>query len=367
MAIKRRVAPKVTTKVAVNENNGGNKVNAVHAAVTQQILNMLEAGDLPPWAAGWNRQMVMPRSILTGKPYQGWNQIAFLIDMIQNGYDNPFYISQGAARTAGIDFPFDKTAWGNAYIVKTEEDKETGEERVVYSRLKGFRVLNLEVVPEEDRPPVPMEWENLVFPDGVEDNERADYIIDRFFDKENHSNAPALDKSAKAWYKPADHRVGIPAKKRGKSTNGYYGTTFHEMIHATGHSSMLTRFGVKNDVPHLINHEYSFEELVAEIGSMMMLAYLGMSDDRDTVNSAAYIAGWAKSLQDENHVNWIISASNKAKKAVEYILNVAGVQFAEYTAEEKAEIEEVIPPYEAKAKKKGIVKRIKERVKKKAE
>ena len=63
---------------------------------------------------------------------------------------------------------------------------------------------------------------------------------------------------------------------------------------------------------------YSKEELVAELGSAMILNQLGIETPQTFKNSAAYIQGWLRVLKNDN--KFIVSAASKAEKAVNYIM-----------------------------------------------
>ncbi len=67
--------------------------------------------------------------------------------------------------------------------------------------------------------------------------------------------------------------------------------------------------------------DYSKEELVAEIGSANLMNIIGIETDKSFKNPSAYIQNWLSVLK--NDVKYIVSASSKAEKAVEYILNEA--------------------------------------------
>lgn len=69
------------------------------------------------------------------------------------------------------------------------------------------------------------------------------------------------------------------------------------------------------------SHEYSKEELTAEIGSAQMLSILGIETPASFKNNVAYIQSWIKALKNDN--KFIVAASSKAEKAVNYILNGA--------------------------------------------
>jgi len=96
------------------------------------------------------------------------------------------------------------------------------------------------------------------------------------------------------------------------NSNAYYAILFHELVHSTGHKSRLDRiesltFG---------SHEYSKEELVAELGAAFLCGLANI--DGNIRNSAAYIASWSTKLK--SNPEWIMQAVSKAKKAVEYLV-----------------------------------------------
>ena len=99
--------------------------------------------------------------------------------------------------------------------------------------------------------------------------------------------------------------------------NEYYSTTYHELIHSTGHKNRLNRLQT-GAIAAFGSEEYSKEELVAEIGSATIMNMLGIETTKTFRNSAAYIQSWLKVLRSDN--KFIVSASSKAEKAVKYIL-----------------------------------------------
>ena len=69
----------------------------------------------------------------------------------------------------------------------------------------------------------------------------------------------------------------MPKPERFEARNGYYATVFHELTHATGHSSRLDR---KLDTKRAAfgSGDYSREELVAEMGSAFLCGEAGKLD-----------------------------------------------------------------------------------------
>ena len=91
-----------------------------------------------------------------------------------------------------------------------------------------------------------------------------------------------------------------------------------KLVHSTGHSKRLNRFE-GNEISTFNSTNYSKEELTAEIGAAFLNAYTGILNDATLEDSAAYIQGWLSKLRNEK--KFIVEASAKAQKAVDYILN----------------------------------------------
>lgn len=123
-----------------------------------------------------------------------------------------------------------------------------------------------------------------------------------------------------AFYSPSGDYIQVPCKEQYTVANEFYNTLFHEMIHSTGHKSRLNRLTTGADA-RFGSQVYSKEELCAELGSAMILNQIGIETSETFTNSAAYIQNWLQVLKNDN--KFIVSASGKAQKAVEYILNEA--------------------------------------------
>ena len=89
----------------------------------------------------------------------------------------------------------------------------------------------------------------------------------------------------------------LPAREAFKSQEDFYSTAFHELTHATGHGSRLSRKGIL-EPSYSGSHTYSQEELVAEFGASMLCASAGI-EQQTIENSAAYIQGWLKVLKND--------------------------------------------------------------------
>ena len=123
-----------------------------------------------------------------------------------------------------------------------------------------------------------------------------------------------------AFYVPSKHHVQMPKQETFITSDDYYKVLFHELVHSTGHDTILKRL---DKVAAFGGDAYSKEELVAEIGSQFLVGLTGIQPKDDETNSQAYINGWCKKLTD--HPKMALSAANKAMKAVDFITGEGAV------------------------------------------
>lgn len=115
----------------------------------------------------------------------------------------------------------------------------------------------------------------------------------------------------KAFFSPSDMTVNIPNDNRFKDSTLYYSTVFHEMVHSTG-----IELGRKMDGDKK-SKDYSFEELVAEIGAWILRGLCGIETVQAEDNSTAYLQGWCSTFKEKPY--WIMMAYSMADKAVKCI------------------------------------------------
>ena len=124
------------------------------------------------------------------------------------------------------------------------------------------------------------------------------------------------DGRASAYYRPATDTIHLPEQESFDSEASYYATLFHELTHSSGSQSRLARPGVTNPIRYG-SHQYSQEELVAEMGAAFLLAEARIDSDSLTDNSAAYFASWLKALKNDPKL--VVLAGAQAQRAVDHI------------------------------------------------
>ncbi len=142
----------------------------------------------------------------------------------------------------------------------------------------------------------------------------ADTIIRDYVDRSGV--ALKITPSDRAFYQPGTDTVVMPELSQYQKQEEFYSTTFHELTHSTGHKSRLDRLA---DIAAFGSHEYSKEELVAELGSAFLVNHCGLETESSFQNSAEYLQGWLKALKDDKRL--LVSAAGAAEKAVNLILN----------------------------------------------
>ena len=79
----------------------------------------------------------------------------------------------------------------------------------------------------------------------------------------------------------------------------------------------MTPGGDKTNPIRHASHNYSQEELVAEMTAAFLLAEARIDSDSLTENSAAYVASWLKALRNDSKL--VVLAAAQAQKAVDQI------------------------------------------------
>jgi antirestriction protein ArdC len=122
----------------------------------------------------------------------------------------------------------------------------------------------------------------------------------------------------RAFYSPSMDFIQIPPIKNFRSSNGFYSVLFHEMTHSTGNTKRLDRF-IQGPQP-FGSEDYSKEELIAEMGSAMLLANCGLATETTHTNNAAYIQNWLSNIR--GNAQLVVNAASKAEKAVNFIMDI---------------------------------------------
>lgn len=305
---KKPVAKKRTAKKETEQPK--EKFNC-YQMVTDRIIAMLKdvisgkAKKLPwqmPWCGGGLTNMAI--SGATRKPYSFLNQMMlgrpgewYTFKQIQ---EKGAKIKKGCKASPVVFFKWIEDK-------KKDPDPETGK----YDKIPLLRYYNVFHV--DDIEGIEPKIKDTVEPNpDLKPDEKAERVKDEYVKKSGVKLV--VKKSLSAFYRPISDEVVVPELSQYKSVAEYYSTMFHELVHSTGHQSRLNR--IKSTV--FANHEYSKEELVAEMGAASLNNFCGLETESSFKNSVAYIEGWISKLQNDTRM--AVSAANQAEKAFHYIL-----------------------------------------------
>lgn len=271
--------------------------------VTQSIIERLEAGTVP-WRKPWSTGSEPPLSLTTGHAYRGLN--VFLL--ASAGYMSPHWATYKQAQKMGGQVRKGERGIPVVFWKWPEPEKETDAEGKKRGPiLRYFRVFNAEqcegleeycTVPEH--PAVPP----------IEAGEKI---------AAGYADGPSVSiGGGRAFYEPSSDSVTVPNRAQFDNPEEYYSALFHELAHSTGHRSRLDRDGVTNRV-RFGSHEYSREELVAEMAAAMLCGECGLAP-ATIDNSAAYVASWLKVLRSDARA--VVAAGSQAQRAADWIRGI---------------------------------------------
>lgn len=276
----------------------------VYEIITEKILKLLDEKKIP-WERDWNTEF--PKNLVSKKEYRGIN--LFLLSMLP--YSSPYYVSFKQCKELGGHVRKGEKQNIAVFWKRIEiKDELTGEEKTI-PFLRYYGIFNIEQCEGIDKSKIP-EVKKFV-KNKLGKIAQCEKVIDKMKSKPKITNG-----GQRAYYSPIEDKIGMPPKTSFKSKEGFYSVLFHELAHSTGHPKRLDR---KEGMLNVFgNHEYSKEELVAEMGSAFLSAHCQISNKKLIKNQAAYIRSWRDKISKDCKL--VVNAAAKAQKAVDFILNV---------------------------------------------
>ncbi len=274
--------------------------NEIVNMILERIDAMEKEGRQFYWVKPWTGGAKFPTSFLTGKTYKGIN----IVTLSAGEYltFNQIQKNGGRIKKGAVARPLYFYSVGK----KKKKKKEGDEEEVRYYFLRRYTVFHIDDIDGIDGH----------FPAEVhihkEDYPEVDKVI-RLFARKTNLIIDITKNAGECFYSTNRHLLRIPEKEAFTSVYSYYSALFHEIVHST-----MKALNRKQD-----DSKYCAEELVAQIGSQLLLNWFGIiPSEGDLDNDINYVRGWAAYLKD--HKSAIVSASSKAGKAVDYFLKTTG-------------------------------------------
>ncbi len=298
----------------------------VYEIITEKIIeriNEAKASGKPfHWVRPWSGGPSFPVSYTTQLPYRGINRLLLpageyiTFNALQDyrktqPEDATIFVKRGAHKLPIFYYgKYDKKDEDGNPILDEYGNQEKG------SFLRFYQVFNIEDIKgmHSHFPAVKV----------AKTSSKQTKLLDRYiaaYVKATKLEMDIVEDGANCFYDAASHRVRVPAKEGFISTYAYYSSVLHELIHSTAK-------GVERNIGKSFGSDaYNREELVAQIGSQMLLAHFQIAyDDSEFENDMAYIDGWASKLKVKDNVSEIAKASAQAEKAMQYFLETAEAQ-----------------------------------------
>ena len=277
---------------------------SVYELVTERIISQLEQGVIP-WEKPWTGIRSGAYNRISKKPYSLLNQML----LKHNGEYATFKQWQGLGGHIRKGEKSEIVVFWKIQPVEEETEDGTKEIKQI-PLLRYFNVFHISQVEGVE----PLAKDDL---HDIEPIEKAENVLYDYWTRE--SITVEHIKGDDAYYSPTRDLIRLPLFEQFTDANEYYSTAFHESVHSTMKESRCNRAeDRKGKLVAFGSDDYSKEELVAEIGSTSIMNIIGIETRKSFRNSSAYIQNWLSVLK--NDVKFIVSASSKAEKAVNYIL-----------------------------------------------
>lgn len=278
----------------------------VYELVTNRIIEQLE-NNIVPWEKPWSGTIDGAFNRVSKKPYSILNQMLLK-------YNGEYATFKQWQELGGHIRKAEKSeiiVFWKMYPIKEKQDDGTE----IIKTIPLLKYINVFHISQVDG----VEPLKQKVTHDIEPIDKAEKILNDYWNRENITIEHV--KGDKAFYSPMFDKIQLPLFEQFKQSEEYYSTAFHESIHSTMKTSRCNRQeDRKGKVVSFGSEEYSKEELVAEVGSAQLMNIVGIETTKSFRNSTAYIQSWLKVLRNDN--KFIVSASSKAEKAVNYILGI---------------------------------------------
>lgn len=278
----------------------------VYELVTNRIIEQLE-NNIIPWEKPWSGTIDGAFNRISKKPYSILNQMLLKYDgeyaSFKQWKDLGGHIRKGEKSETVV--------FWKMYPIKEKQDDGTE----IIKTIPLLKYINVFHISQVDG----VEPLKQKVTHDIEPIDKAEKILNDYWNRENITIEHV--KGDKAFYSPMFDKIQLPLFEQFKQSEDYYSTAFHESVHSTMKTSRCNRQeDRKGKVVSFASDEYSKEELCAEVGSAQLMNIVGIETTKSFRNSTAYIQSWLKVLRNDN--KFIVSASSKAEKAVNYILGI---------------------------------------------
>lgn len=283
----------------------------IYQTTAQKIIAVIKNG-AGEYRMPWNpikcggSERTMPHNPIGGYAYRGINIVSLWISQEVEGYSTAEWATYRQWLSVGAQVQKGQKGTSTVFFkpVETGEPQEATTENVDNDMARALFIARVGYVFNADQV------------DGYSSKPAPELSVTK-----RHANADRLVKEGGACiifggviacYAPSRDKIQLPPPGSFRDMEAYYGVTFHELTHWTGHQSRCNR-----DLRNRFGSEaYAMEELVAELGSAFLCARLGIAPE-PREDHAQYIESWLKALNHDKRA--IFTAASKASQAAEFL------------------------------------------------
>lgn len=281
-------------------------------ALTAKMIDAMES-EPGEWTQPWRG--ALPANGVTGRRYSGTNILLLGLTAGERGYESNRWATFKQWRDAGCSVRKGERSsvvvfYKSLTVPDDDSDDPTATKRVPLLRYNS--VFAAEQVDGEHAA-------RLRAPGEAFD---ADESAETFF-----ANVGAIVRHGgdAAHYSKQNDAITLPPRATFESSAAYYSTAAHEHVHWTGGPTRLDRISHKR----FGDDEYAREELVAELGSVFVMAHLGLRHEPDE-RQTAYLAHWSAHLRRKPRDLW--SVVGDASAALDWLIERAEVSKGDIAA-----------------------------------
>jgi antirestriction protein ArdC len=295
----------------------------LRTAITQQIVDTLTNGGLPPWRQPWraDRNCGTPANVVSKRSYTGVNPLLLAIAAQKHnlqsrwwGTFNQWKEMGGLVKARPAHVPPGR--WGTQIVfcrpvTKTEKTPDGDEEDKTFFFLRTYTVFNLDQVEGASLDRLRAGNAPLTAADTHARHEEAERVIAATF-------ADIRYGGDRAFYRPREDYILMPDRARFETSESYYETLLHEMTHWTEHPSRLDWSRAEKE------NTYALGELVAELGACYLMGEIGLPFADTWKNSASYLQSWLKAMHQDPR--FIFRATAQASRAADHVMSYSRQQ-----------------------------------------
>ena len=230
-------------------------MNKTRQLLIEEFINSLNEEKIP-WIKDWSDSL-SPRSGITNKPYRGTNKLLLSYIASKKGYKDPRWLTfnqikdtskkyhpkekrhlKKGSKATPIEYwyIYDNSSklYDNlnklSYNLDEYKEKVEADPKIeIHCRLccKTYLVFNAEEI--EGIPALEL---------NINNNINRDEFLQNII---KNMNVKFQELGSRAFYVPSDDIVTVPPKQIFKDSYAFHSTALHELAHATGHISRLSR------------------------------------------------------------------------------------------------------------------------------